>query len=281
MRFKKSFVLATAAGLALSVVAGCSGGSEKAVPTTTTSTTLAIALPADQVSMQGRGTLTLDELGVGWTLDPTKVNDIGPASETGGICNGPNLKARMLGNIGSSAYNYVSNPEIGPKFSIVTHVFPTVDASKAAFARTSASYACNIWSESESRSENSISILPNFPSGDESIARRRTISYPIVDVPICISGIDFRIQDILEVRIGAQIFRFDLTKNAPRGEVDINACIDDVQPGVVPPDTAQLFRLAQQAIDKYNAELKQYTKEVYAALATTTSTTKPKKDSSK
>ena len=83
-------------------------------------------------------------------------------------------------------------------------------------------------------------------------------------------------QDIVEVRIGAQVFRCGSTT-----AYDDNAECDGDYPNASPPDTAQLFLLAQQAINKYQAELKQYTKEYYATLATstgkrTTSTTKAK-----
>lgn len=274
MRIKKSFVIATAAVLALSVAAGCSGGSEKAVPTTTTSTTLAIALPADQVSMQGRGTLTLDDLGVGWIGPNINGIDLHPAEETGGTCNGPNRKATMLGNIGLSSYNYHKDDLQEDLFKFETYVFPTVAASKAAFARTTGSYGCSWISESFTKS---VSILPAFPSvSDSQASRERWVYGP----DSCSADRTIYIIDTLVVRVGAQIFFFEdrlFTYGYPSFPSD---CVRGPN-NPIPPDTAQLFRLAQQAIDKYNAELKQYTKEVYAALATTTSTTKPKKDSSK
>jgi len=250
--------------------------------------------------MQGRGTITLTELGVGWTLDPKSVNDSGPAATTGGNCNGPNLNARMAGNVGQSAYAYVRDQPAKTQFTIWTYVFPTVDAAKAAFARTVASYsACNTWVD-PTEIVNIFSVLPDLrapcpsadpsknaatkskkakvstttttvpacPVGDESVARRRERAVP-AGSSYCNAGQVLSFQDIVEVRIGAQVFRYGSSTAANDG-----ASCDGDYPNAAPPDTAQLFLLAQQAINKYQAELKQYTKEYYATLATSTTTGK-------
>jgi len=274
--------------------AACGSSGEKATSTTstsTTSTTLAIALPADQVSFQGRGTITLADLGVGWTLDPTSVNDGGPAKETGGNCNGPNLAARMSGYVGKNAYKYKREQPTELELQIFTYVFPSVDAAKAAFARTVASYACNTWNEDgatytlgvlpdllvpcpseatvdvrngkKGRRGTTSTTKPACPVGDESIIRRLTGKVD-EDSKYCNDGQVIINDDIVEVRIGAQVFRF------AGGETPGDSCSDQSDAG--PADTAAVFLVVQQAINKYQAELKQYTKEYYANLATTTTT---------
>jgi len=87
----------------------------------------------------------------------------------------------------------------------------------------------------------------------------------------CDSGQITTVLDIAEVRIGAQIVRYTLSTRNPDFR-DLKC--DGDYPNAPAPDTGQLFLLTQQAINKYQAELKQYTKEYYATLATSTTTGK-------
>jgi len=156
-------------------------------------------------------------------------------------------------------------------------VFSDELKAEEAFARTTESYKCGSWrAELDPYVGNGISVLPSPKLVGDVLARRITVEALSDTLFDCARNQVFRIQDVIEVRVKAVIFRYRL-------EVPLFspwfACDGDTSEAS-PPNTEQLFMLAKRNSDKYMAELKKYTKEVYAALATTTSTTKPKKGSS-
>jgi hypothetical protein len=81
----------------------------------------------------------------------------------------------------------------------------------------------------------------------------------------CDSGQVATITDYLEVRLRFQLFRFALENY---GVIKCNGWTN-----ATPPNDVFLYRMAAKGINKYLAELRTYTKRVYApTVAPTTST---------
>jgi len=238
--------------------AACGSSAEKATSTTstsTTSTTLAIALPADQLSQQARGIITLNELGAGWSLKPTGVNDFDTLAKSAGFCNGPNLIDRMAGYNGRSWFEYTKSDDEEASLSIFAFSFPTEDTARTALAANRAVFDCGTYEDEDGRGTSA--VLPDLKVGDESFARSGSFE---AGSQYCNAGETFSVTHRVGVRVGATVFLIDRDNFTP----DCGS--------VGAPDTEELFEIATKAITKFEAELKQYTKEYYANLATTTTT---------
>jgi len=241
-------------------IAACGSSAKEATTTSssTTSTTMAIALPAEQVSEQARGVLTLNDLGTDWSLKPTNVNDFDTLANTPGYCNGPSLLTRMAGHTGRSWFEYTKIGDDQTSLDILTFVFPSEEAAKAAYAAEVDVYACPNPRESDG-STATVAVLPDLIVGDESTARSVTYTG---GPTFCNAGEQYLITDNVIVRKSATVIRIGLMNFTP-GCGSVSA-----------PDANDLYAIAGKAVKKYEAELQTYTAEYYATLATSTTTGK-------
>jgi hypothetical protein len=122
--------------------------------------------------------------GGGFTAVPANATGTPPASETGGICNGPNLYAlaQKARSSASGSANFLNSNTDGPYVSEVVFAFPSVAGAKRFTkpAKKQVAQCTKSWSTSTSPdpadppTEWTIALRPIAKIGDERFASRMT-----------------------------------------------------------------------------------------------------------